>query len=83
MTCVCVRSRTDTATFGSLAAVVDASRPDESFFEVRKITSGKVYGMRVFQREAAIRRGLDHIGLLSLATRKEVPFMVRLHSTFR
>eukprot|EP01052_Picozoa_sp_SAG31_P032487 SAG31_NODE_3568_length_4117_cov_2.260080_2_plen_611_part_00 len=66
-----------------LLAVVDASKLDESFFEAQKTTTGRVYGMRIFHREAAIRRGIDHLGRLQLATRMEVPFMVRLHASFR
>jgi hypothetical protein len=66
-----------------LLAVVDASRPDESFFEVRKITTGKTYGMRVYHRDEAARRGARHLQNLSTATRREVPFLVRNHASFR
>jgi hypothetical protein len=65
-----------------LLSVVDASKPDVSFFEVRKITSGKIFGMRVFHGDAAACRAVTHLALLH-RTKGEVPFLVRCHTHFR
>eukprot|EP01043_Picozoa_sp_COSAG02_P039547 COSAG02_NODE_3131_length_7311_cov_11.071131_2_plen_710_part_00 len=65
-----------------LLAVVDATRDDKQFFEVRRITTQKIYGMRVFNTAAAVRCGKEHLASLH-HTKSEVPFLVRCSQSFQ
>ena len=65
-----------------LLAVVDATRDDVCFFEARRISTGRVHGLRVFTGDAAIRRGKERVDVL-FHTKNEVPFLVRCSVNFR
>lgn len=65
-----------------LLAVVDATRDDKQFFEVRRVTTQRVYGMRVFNTAAAVRYGKEHLATL-YHTKGEVPFLVRCSQHFQ
>ena len=65
-----------------LLAVVDATRDDVQFFEVRRITTHKTHGMRVYNNAVAVRRGKEHLATLH-STKGEVPFLVRCTQHFQ
>ena len=65
-----------------LLSVVDASKTHSSFFEVRKISTRQLFGLRVYRGEEHVQRGRAHISLLERA-KNEVPFFVKCHTHFR